>query len=304
MPRRRIESTFLVEHYRAGLETKQLERWVARIRDQLLELERQGSPARFLCSVIVPADEAFLVLVQAESEQLVREAYLRAEASFDRISVAIAELIPVRGNHRGPEDTEFGVPDWARTAKPKPTTMAPSEPERNKQMRITKRTLIVAASLLMAIGTAMTTAALAGTAASPVGRKSAPLGQQLNGTWTTTVQLSDAPPGAPSAFTALDTFLPGGGLLVSSSAANPALRGLAHGAWVRTGNRQFASTFVWFRFDPTGQYIGTQRVRRTIQLAKSLKSFQSTDVIEVISPTGAVVATIHGTEAGTLLTAN
>jgi hypothetical protein len=125
--------------------------------------------------------------------------------------------------------------------------------------------------------------------------------QQLNGTWTTTVQLTDVPPGAPSSFNALDTFLPGGGLLVSSSAPLPSSRSLAHGMWAKTGHREFSSTFVWFRFDAAGQYVGTQRVRRTMHLSKSRETFHATDVVEVIAPTGAVVATIHGTEVGTLL---
>lgn len=88
---------------------------------------------------------------------------------------------------------------------------------------------------------------------------------------------------------------------MSSSAPNPATRSLAHGTWIHTHGRQFKSTFVWFRFDPTGQYVGTQRVQRTIQLAKGQASFHSTDVIEVIAPNGVVVATFHGTEVGELL---
>ena len=159
------------------------------------------------------------------------------------------------------------------------------------------RKSVIAASMLLALIVSAVTASGAFSA----GVKTSPVGQQLNGTWTTTVTLTDAPPNVESSFRALDTFLPGGGLLVSSSAANPALRSLAHGEWIRTGNRQFASTFVWFRFDATGSFVGTQRVTRTINLAQNLHSFQSTDTIEVIAPTGAVLATIHGTEAGTLL---
>jgi len=90
-------------------------------------------------------------------------------------------------------------------------------------------------------------------------------------------------------------------LLVSSSVDGPTLRGLAHGTWTRTGDRKFASSFTWFRFDPTGKFVGLQRVRRTMSVSANLKSFSSTDVIEIISPTGTVVATIHGTEQGTKL---
>jgi hypothetical protein len=78
----------------------------------------------------------------------------------------------------------------------------------------------------------------------------------LTGTWSTRVHLTDAPPGAPTDFPALDTFLADGGLLVSSAAPSPATRGLAHGAWKQTGRREYTSKFVWFRFDPAGQYVG------------------------------------------------
>jgi len=167
-------------------------------------------------------------------------------------------------------------------------------------MRITKKALLTLAALL-ATSAVATSASLAATGRDHARTSPTPNGQQLNGTWTTTVQLTDAPPGAPSSFNALDTFLPGGNLLVSSSAPNPALRTLAHGTWIRTGDHRFASTFVWFRFDPTGQYIGTQRVSRTMVLATNGTSFQASDIVQVVSPTGAVVATIHGTESGTLL---
>lgn len=57
----------------------------------------------------------------------------------------------------------------------------------------------------------------------------------------------------------------------------------------------------WFRFDPTGAYVGTQRVRRTMKLSHNRERFSATHVIEVIAPSGAVVATLHATESGTLV---
>ena len=125
----------------------------------------------------------------------------------------------------------------------------------------------------------------------------------ITGTWMTTVTLSDAPPQVDQTFLALDTFLCDGPLLVSSSASNPSGRGLAHGEWIRTGNHHFASTFVWFRFDPSGKFVGMQRVRRTIELAANGDTFQSADVIEILDPAGNVVATFHGAEAGQRLQA-
>jgi hypothetical protein len=167
-------------------------------------------------------------------------------------------------------------------------------------MIATRRNLVVLVSLLAGTGTVGATAAWADTPRPSSHPQSPRPDHDLNGTWLTTVQLTDAPPGAPSSFNALDTFLPDGGLLVSSSAPMPSTRGLAHGTWTHVGHRNFTSTFTWFRFDATGQAVGTQRVRRTMRVSQSGTSFSGTDVVEVIAPTGAVLVTIHGTETGAL----
>ncbi len=86
-----VRQTFLVEHYRPGLDAEELGRWVGRVHEAISALEREGRPLRFLRSTIVPRDEAFLCVVEAESEQLIRAAYARAEIPFERISTAITE---------------------------------------------------------------------------------------------------------------------------------------------------------------------------------------------------------------------
>ena len=123
----------------------------------------------------------------------------------------------------------------------------------------------------------------------------------LTGTWVTTVTLVNPPPGVDASFQALDTFVAGGGVLVSSSQSHPTMRSLAHGNCSHTGGRQYACTFVWFRFDPTGAYLGMQRVRRTMTVSQDGNSFQSTDTIDVLAPNGTVVATLQGSETGVRL---
>lgn len=83
--------TYLVEHYRPGLDVADLGRCAARVRHTFGELEREGKPVRFLRSTIVPGDEWFLCVLEAASEQLVRDAYAGAAIPFERISSAIAE---------------------------------------------------------------------------------------------------------------------------------------------------------------------------------------------------------------------
>jgi hypothetical protein len=81
--------TYLVEHYRPGLQLEELDHAVARVRDAVSDLEGEGKPVRFLRSTIVPTDESFLCVIEAASEQLVREAYARGGIPFERISNAI-----------------------------------------------------------------------------------------------------------------------------------------------------------------------------------------------------------------------
>lgn len=169
-------------------------------------------------------------------------------------------------------------------------------------MNSTRKTMLAVAGVLAAVSTLTTSQALAGTTQHAAGQVRPSIDDRMNGSWQTLVELSDAPPGAPTAFSALDTFVPGGGLLVSSSAPNAAGRTLAHGTWTHTGRREFTSTFVWFRFDSSGAYVGTQEVHRAMHLSRNRSTFRATDVIEILNPAGAVVATIHGTEVGHLLT--
>jgi hypothetical protein len=93
MPRRTVEKTYLVEHYRPGVTADELVQRVAGIQDALRVLG-PDRPARFLGSVAVPADEALLVVLSAASEQQVLDAYQQIGTTFDRISVAVADLAP------------------------------------------------------------------------------------------------------------------------------------------------------------------------------------------------------------------
>src|SRR3954468_575484 len=117
---------------------------------------------------------------------------------------------------------------------------------------MSRRSLIVLASVVIALATSAVAAGSGGKKAQ------AP---QLKGTWLTAVALTNPPPGVDATFQALDTFVPGGGILVSSSQSHPVARSLAHGTCAHAQGQDFTCTFVWFRFDPvTGVFAGSQRV--------------------------------------------
>jgi hypothetical protein len=83
--------TYLVEHYRPGLTVDGLRQWAARVRDTAVEMEREGKSIRYLRSTIVPADESLLCVLEAASEQLVRETYARSGIPFERLSAVIPD---------------------------------------------------------------------------------------------------------------------------------------------------------------------------------------------------------------------
>jgi hypothetical protein len=83
--------TFLVEHYRPGLTADELGAWATRVRESAVEMEREGKAVRYLRATIVPTDESLLCVIEAASEELVRQAYARAEIPFERITPVIPD---------------------------------------------------------------------------------------------------------------------------------------------------------------------------------------------------------------------
>ena len=83
--------TYLVEHYRPGQTADELWQWACRIRASVAELDREGKDVRYVSSAIVPTDEALLCVIEAATEELVRETYARAGIPFERLSAVIPE---------------------------------------------------------------------------------------------------------------------------------------------------------------------------------------------------------------------
>ena len=83
--------TFLVEHYRPGEDAAKLELAVAAIRAGAGAIACEGGLLRYVRSTVIPRDEAFISIFEAQSEQLVRDVYHRASVAFDRISIAVED---------------------------------------------------------------------------------------------------------------------------------------------------------------------------------------------------------------------
>lgn len=85
--------TFLVEHYRPGLSAEDLQGVAGLVRAATLALEGEGAHVHYVRSTIVPGDEAFMSVFEADSEDAVRQAYARAGVEFERISLALPEEV-------------------------------------------------------------------------------------------------------------------------------------------------------------------------------------------------------------------
>ncbi len=86
-----LRETFLVEQYRPGLAVDALLGTARDVRESASRLEQEGKAVRFLRSTVVPGDESLLCLLEAASEELVREAYETAGIAFDRISPVVTD---------------------------------------------------------------------------------------------------------------------------------------------------------------------------------------------------------------------
>jgi hypothetical protein len=145
---------------------------------------------------------------------------------------------------------------------------------------------VVAATAMSAVG-ALTAAGRGSSAESS--------GNTLAGSWDVAI---DRPPPL-SDLRSLQTFT-GSGSVVEIANGGTALRTSSHGAWERVNGRTYASTIVFFRFNPaTGAYLGTQKINRTIELSPDGNSYEGVGVSTLFDPAGNVeVSGLRAPETG------
>lgn len=156
------------------------------------------------------------------------------------------------------------------------------------------RTLIV-----LSIGAALTTVSTMSLAWSKGADRT------LVGAWRTAITLVDCQTGQPVGvppIRGLQTFNLGGTLSEYGigPGSTPALRSPGTGVWERDhGWRDHSVTFVYYRYDPSGAFIGSQRVVSDLRLAASRDGFESISVVEILDVSDNVVATRCAAVVGT-----
>ncbi|HEU0241080.1 MAG TPA: hypothetical protein VH496_14440 [Mycobacterium sp.] len=112
--------------------------------------------------------------------------------------------------------------------------------------------------------------------------------RSITGTWTVTVK----PDGAQPAFQSTITYTTAGGLVEATSKA-PSSAGV--GIWTREGSGHFAISFIKYRFDGTGAYIGTTVVTENDVVDPHGDSYSGRATTKVIDASGTVLMSFTST---------
>ena len=125
----------------------------------------------------------------------------------------------------------------------------------------------------------------------------------IEGVWRTAVTPRNCQTGnAILTLSGLFTFNQGGTMSEYGigPGSSPALRSPGHGVWQREhGWQDYSFAFTFYRYDASGVFLGSQKVRATLELGEGGDEFVSRSAIETLDVNGAVIGTGCATAIGT-----
>ena len=109
----------------------------------------------------------------------------------------------------------------------------------------------------------------------------------IEGTWVAKVTTPT------NTFLSMTTFMPGGEVIEENS--NPAIRSVAQGVWVRTGDRQFIRTMYVLNFAAPRTFTGMTKVVNYIQLNHDGDEYDSVADLVTYDVNGNLLTAGHNT---------
>ncbi len=79
----------------------------------------------------------------------------------------------------------------------------------------------------------------------------------------------------------------------------PALRSPGHGVWHHEQGPNYSFTFIHYRYDASGVFIGSNKITASLLLGASGNEFTTSSVVEVFDANDNLIATGCATAAGT-----
>lgn len=127
--------------------------------------------------------------------------------------------------------------------------------------------------------------------------------QTIRGVWRTIVTVRNCQSGdALLTFSGLLTFNQGGTMSEYGvgPGSSPARRSPGHGVWrPEQGWQDYSFAFTFYRYDASGVFLGSQRVKATVELGTGGDEFASRSAIEILSLDDVVIGTGCATAIGT-----
>jgi hypothetical protein len=129
----------------------------------------------------------------------------------------------------------------------------------------------------------------------------------LVGTWRTVVTVVNCQTGSslPITFHGLFTFHKDGTMSEYGigPGSSPSLRSPGHGVWEhQTGWQDYSASFMFYRYDAIGTFIGSQKAKASLHLDGSGDKFTTTSSVEILNADDNVIATGCASTEGTRFT--
>jgi hypothetical protein len=149
------------------------------------------------------------------------------------------------------------------------------------------RTLLATAALVV-LATLFGAGAMATSASADPGLQT---GHQLTGTWNVTVE------GGARALKSVQVFT-SSGQMIEMATEPQSSRTAQFGVWERTEGGLYAATGVFYRFDPKGNFVGTTKINRTIELGPDGNTFQHIARVGIYDPNDKLVQSVVARGSG------